>query len=283
METPACPLCAGPAGPAFMKYGYRILECRRCSHRFCGHKPGADHVQAVYGDGYFHGGGAGYPDYLAKGKLLRELGARYARMIAKHAPPGRVLDVGCAAGFLLRGFVDGGWNGKGVEPNAGMAAYGRVQLGLDLVSMPFEDYPAGERFDLVTLIQVLPHFADPAAAMKKAAGLLHEGGLLLVETWDRKSLTARMFGKNWHEYSPPSVLHWFSRGGLESLAAAHGLAKVAAGRPLKWLDGAHAKSIFTYASGALGKIAKPVLDRVVRDGARIPYPSEDVFWMLFRK
>ena len=79
---------------------------------------GADHVRNVYGDHYFTGGGAGYPDYLADGELLRERGRGYARLIAGATTPGRVLDIGAAAGFVLQGLCDEGWRGAGIEPNA---------------------------------------------------------------------------------------------------------------------------------------------------------------------
>jgi len=67
-----------------------------------------------------------------------------------------------------------------------------------------ENLPVDDEYDAVSMIQVLPHFIDPKRAMAVVANVLKPGGLLLVETWNRDSWTARMFGKNWHEYSPPA-------------------------------------------------------------------------------
>src|SRR5205085_11122433 len=105
-------------------------------------------------------------------------------------------------------------------------------------------------FDLVLMLQVLPHFVDPAAALQKAARLVRPGGHLLIETWDRESWTARLSGRRWHEYSPPSVLHWFSRGGVARLASAAGFEEVAIGRPSKWIAAAHTKSGLRHKSEA---------------------------------
>jgi len=33
----------------------------------------------------------------------------------------KVLDIGCAAGFILKGFEDSGWICRGIEPNETMA------------------------------------------------------------------------------------------------------------------------------------------------------------------
>lgn len=107
---------------------------------------------------------------------------------------------------------------------------------------------------------------------------------MLIETWDRKSLTARLFGRHWHEYSPPSVLHWFSREGLRKMGTASGLVHVSQGRPLKMLNGGHAKSLLKHKleTWALGAIASRLVN-LIPDHLPLLYPFDDVFWMLFRK
>ena len=67
----------------------------------------------VYRDDYFNGGGAGYSDYASEAEMLRGRGRDYGFKLARHARPGRMLDVGAAAGFILQGFVDQGWSGIG--------------------------------------------------------------------------------------------------------------------------------------------------------------------------
>ena len=245
----------------------------------------SEHVSQTYGDRYFSGGGQGYSGYLDEGNLLRERGRAYARLVRPHAPcPGRMLDVGAAAGFILKGFQDEGWIGVGVEPNARMAAVARTATGVEVECASFEDYRAAPSFDLVSMIQVISHFVDPSAAVQRAASLLKPGGLLLVETWDRQSLTARLFGKFWHEYSPPSVLHWFSRDGLHAVAQKHGLKMVATGRPKRSIQAGHAASLLRYKLGdsAMGKLAGGVLG-LIPTRLTLPYPGDDLFWALYQR
>jgi hypothetical protein len=104
----------------------------------------AEHVARVYGDAYFRNGGAGYPDYLSESDLLRARGRRYGGLVARHVPPGRLLDVGAAAGCVLRGFTDAGWSGVGIEPNAAMAAYARTGLGVDVQQAMIETWQPAE-------------------------------------------------------------------------------------------------------------------------------------------
>ena len=279
-----CPLCAGATQRLFSKDSYWIRECGGCGHRHAELEESRDHVDRTYGDSYFSGGGAGYRDYLSEGEILRAHGERYARLLGRYLPPGKLLDVGCAAGFLLKGMIDGGWEGDGLEPNARMAGFAKSELGLNVFHCSLEEYQGEAGFDLVSMIQVLPHFVDPAAALARVKSLVRPGGHLLIETWNHRSRTARLFGKHWHEYSPPSVLHWFSPDELAAFLERFGFTKVASGRPAKWLNMGHAKSLVTYKlqHSRLGRAASVVLG-LVPARLSVPYPAEDLFWMLLEQ
>ena len=279
-----CPLCAGAAGRLFVKESIWICECRRCGHQFADFVPAENHVASVYGDQYFVGGQAGYPDYVGEAELLRAHGRYYARMIQRFTRPGEMLDVGAAAGFILQGFLDAGWAGEGLEPNERMCEFARRELGLTFHTGTLESFPRGKQYDLLCMIQVLAHFVDPRAALQAAAALVRGGGFCLVETWNRKSWTARLLRSRWHEYSPPSVLHWFSAGGLQHFMREFGLREVARGRPAKWLNGKHAKALLNYKLPGVGwgRVARAGL-RMIPDRLSIPYPAEDLFWSLYQK
>jgi SAM-dependent methyltransferase len=269
----------------FEKYSYWIRECRRCNHRFCELIPSVEQVQTIYDDSYFHSGGAGYADYLSEGDLLMAHGERYGRLINRYTRPGTVLDVGAAAGFVLKGLVNTGWQGEGIEPNAHMATYARQHLGINVQVGTLETMPVdGRQYDLVNMVQVVAHFHDLRCAFEKATVITRPGGYWLIETWDKDSFVARALGPDWHEYSPPSVLHWFSPATLNQFAARFGFTEVARGKPAKWLNGAHVRSLAGYKL-ANRWLYRPVSAglRLVPDRLRIPYPSFDLFWALYRK
>ncbi len=279
--VPACPVC-GAAGRAWQRArGHLILECPGCTHRW--HVPGqmAGHVDRHYGDAYFDGGGAGYVDYLGQRDLQVDRGRRYGRLLCQHAPGGgRLLDVGAAAGFVLRGFIEAGWQGSGIEPNATMVRHGREVEGLDLQRGTLEDLGEHGSCDAIALLQVVAHLPEVGRAVDAAVRALRPGGLCLVETWDRDSMAARLQGLRWHEYSPPTVLHWFSRRTLTAFCERHGLQFVATGRPLRWLTARHALSLVGHMAGRQVPMA---LLRAVPPALRLPYPPVDLFWMVLRK
>ncbi len=283
LERAACPLCEGPMTRLFSRHGYWISRCIGCRHRSAEIVPTSDHVARIYNDEYFYGGGAGYSDYGSEAALLRDHGRRYAEVLARHMPPGRVLDVGAAAGFVLEGLMQQGWSGAALEPNASMAASARDRLGIDVWNVPLERCPASERFDVVMMVQVIAHLVRPREALAAAKAVTRPGGFWLIETWDRDSWMARLFGKRWHEYSPPSVLHWFSHDGLRRLAAQFGFQEVAHGRPPKRLNAGHAKSLLGYKlrGSKIGRLTETALRAVPNDWS-LPYPSFDLFWALFQ-
>jgi SAM-dependent methyltransferase len=276
-----CPLCSADSKRVFEVKDYWIRDCTSCAHRFTELAVAGDHVEKIYDDSYFNGGGAGYTDYLQESRILRQRGKWYGRLLAKYVRKGKVLDIGAAAGFVLQGLVDTGWNGVGVEPNASMAEFGRKNLNLDIRRSSVENYRTDEQFDMVTMIQVMAHFAKPKDVFGRVSGVVKENGHLLVETWNRKSLSEKIFGTKWHEYSPPSVLHFFTDERIDELAMEHGFERVATGRPSKWISGVHAKSLINFRLGKtliLGKLLA-----LVPDWISIPYPSEDLFWVLYKK
>jgi SAM-dependent methyltransferase len=202
----------------------------------------------------------------------------------QYMKPGCLLDVGAAAGFVMKGFVELGWCAVGIEPNSGMADHARNCLGLDVETCTLEDFEATDRFDLVSMIQVVPHFMDPRRALRSAAQMTKPGGFWLIETWDRRSHAARSMGDAWHEYSPPSVLHWFSKDGLTKLVSEFGFSEVARGRPRKWIRASHAKAVARGASraSALSRILSIVV-ATIPDHLTVPYLGDDVYWVLYER
>lgn len=279
-----CTVCGNEGSRSFQKDGYWVLSCPDCGHQFAELDAEPSHVSKTYGDDYFFGGGAGYPNYIGEANVIRAHGRRYAERIARWVPPGEVLDVGAAAGFFLAGLTDAGWRGTGIEPNGRLAAYARAEVHIDVQQGTLEDLPPTRQFDLVSMVQVMGHFLDPRRALEAAARSTRPGGHWLIETWDRASLSARLLGENWHEYSPPSVVHWFSRDGLTRLAGEFGFEPIAHGRPTKWLGVDHARSLLSHKLGdsALGRITDATLGRLPA-GLALPYPPEDLFWVLLKR
>ena len=265
--------------------GYTYARCAGCGYlRLVDDAPPAE-IEAIYSDSYFFDGVAGgYADYLSQGPLLRAHGKRYGQLLRRYGEPGKLLDVGSAAGFLLAGLRDCGWDAQGIDVNAAMCEWGHTNLNVSIAKHSLERFETDEQFAAVTMVQVIGHLFDIDEAFARASALTKQGGMWLIETWNARSLTARLLGAQWHELSPPSVRRVFTPESLASLAARHGMRQIAFGRPVKRVLCSNVKSLLSHKASA--GVANRMLSRAMRllpDGLEIPYPAEDLFWMLFRK
>lgn len=267
-----------------VKKGFPIKECTHCGHRFTQLKEMEGHLDKVYSDEYFFGGKDGYPGYLHEKDLLLKSGLNYAKIISKYTKPGKLLDVGCAAGFIMKGFEQSGWDCYGVEPNNTMAEYGRKELNLKIQTGSLEDYTTDIKFDLVNLIQVVGSLYNPDKSLSIINSLLNKDGLVLVESWNMKSIAARIAGKYWHEYCPPSVITWFSDKTLSQMFEYYGFQLHAIGRPVKKININHGLSLFDESTPNL-PLKKSVLKLLSKAIGKynMRYPAVDLKWYLFKK
>lgn len=276
--------CKVPKRLIFVKGEYKILECERCEFRYSKiNVPLEKHLEKVYGDDYFLGGKDGYPDYFEEETNIIKQGEYYANIISKYTTPGKMIDIGAAAGFLMQGFSNKKWDVFGIEPNKTMTDYGIRELNLKIINDSFENFDFKGTYDLVTLIQVIGHFYDLNIAMDKLSSLVLPGGYVLVESWDMKSLYARVLGKNWHEYSPPSVLNWFSKSSITNCFEQYGFTNIETGSPQKKISLNHAMTLIEYKYPGL-KFATHFIDKIKGEkDIHIAYPALDIFWCIFKK
>lgn len=144
-----------------------------------------------------------------------------------------LLDIGCGAGGLGRGLRAAGFAGRliGVEPHPDLADHaGRhydtvLRIDIERDPVPME---AGS-LDVLVYGDVLEHLRDPWGVLKRDAGLLAPGGVLLVcvpnlEHW---SFAARLLSGQWR-YEEMGLfdrthLRWFTRGAMQEAIEAAGL------------------------------------------------------------
>ena len=172
-----------------------------------------------------------YRDMRDDNYLVEEAGRRRASQrlldaIERHAPRGRMLEVGCGHGLLLDEARRRGWAVEGLELADASREHAR-SLGLDVRDQTLEE--AEGVYGAVVLADVLEHLDDPVAALRQIAGLLAPGGVTLIVTPDPASRTARLAGSRWWGYLPSHtylIPHTTLRGllrdaGLETVEERH--------------------------------------------------------------
>jgi len=153
-------------------------------------RPSPEELASYYVETYYQTERGSYcksysPEEL--GVIMLRIAQRRAQVheLLGHDRPGRLLDVGCGEGFVLRSFADKGWDVAGIDFSvAGVESMNpdvadRVEQG-DTFSLLDAQIAAGERHDLVWLGNVLEHVLDPVGLMTSLRQLVAPGGLLIV-------------------------------------------------------------------------------------------------------
>ena len=96
----------------------------------------------------------------------------------------RVLDIGCATGYLARALVAQGCTVSGVEYEADAAEQARPTLDRllvgDLEELDLVEFFGRDQFDALVFGDVLEHLRDPLSVLRKARPLLARGGCVVI-------------------------------------------------------------------------------------------------------
>lgn len=97
---------------------------------------------------------------------------------------GRLLDVGCGTGALVRAARDGGTETVAVDLDPEMAALAASRLGTDVTVAGLPDLPfADDGFDTVVASFVLNHVEDPRSGARELVRLAAPGGSVRAMIW----------------------------------------------------------------------------------------------------
>lgn len=241
VPAPVCRICgSGSARLRVRLEGYAVYRCRACDAVYTDLPAGA--IDGLYDESYFESEFGPYFSALfgeTDDSALRTHFAGYLDEIERVARPGALLDIGCAAGLFLDVARGRGWSVDGVEISEHAAAVARerrhvpVRVG-DVMDL---DLPCGA-YDVVTMLDVLEHLADPGAMLDRVHDLLAPGGALALVLPNDRNLTT-MIAMALHRASfgalsyPASRVHqiyhvtYFTPGSISRLLADHGFEVVA--------------------------------------------------------
>lgn len=221
-----CELC-GKTAPQLLweRNGYAIVVCTGCGLQYVGENPQDIDFDALYSEGYYTGtSGQVFSNYVGEERARRADARRKLwSMRRRTSRSGRLLDVGCAAGFFL---VEAKcyFEPQGVEISEYSSRVARERFGLDVFTGRLQDANfAPNSFDVITMWDVIEHLPDPRAVLIEASRILKPGGSLVLTTGDVGSAYARRAGPRWHLLEPPWHLYFFSRATMRAMGEAAGL------------------------------------------------------------
>lgn len=145
-------------------------------------------------------------------RITKRLGQwKRVNFVQKYCPDGRWLDIGSGSGQILQeANFRNRWQLQGLEPNKYAAKYSSSYLGIPIKIFTIEEMPLNnEKYDLITMWDVLEHLANPIQIIDLVSELLNEHGVFIFQVPNLASLDRRVFGKFWNGYDLPRHLNLF--------------------------------------------------------------------------
>ncbi len=251
---PACRCCGsahvslqGRKPGRFIKRDFEFYRCADCGFMFVEPFSGF----AIYDDAYYRGHGPDpYVDYeseyrdwrrtdrLMEFKDLARIAADFLRRretsqatrepFTSRDAPLRWLDFGCGAGALLKYLRERNrLDGRSLELTGhDVGSYAELLRRQDrfrILNLEELSAEPDERYDVISMIEVLEHLPDPRGPLALVGRLLKPGGLLLLTTGNLSSWMARRQGIHYRYCAPEIHVSLFNPHCLSQLYRRVGL------------------------------------------------------------
>ena len=238
METlKECPVCGASEHKELLQSRdftvssetFGIQECLRCGFAYTNPRPSLQELGRYYASEAYishsdtQKGLKNRLYHLARAFTLRRKISQINRLSGSKT--GRLLDLGCGTGYFLEAAVKAGWQGEGVEPDAGAAQQAAARSGCNVYpESQLDEYPEG-RFDLITMWHVMEHVPQLKQRAAQLFRLLKPGGILVVAVPNRQSLDAEIYGSFWAAWDVPRHLNHFRPADVDRLFSTSGFIK----------------------------------------------------------
>ncbi len=265
-ETLACPICCEEGQLALRQRDlnksirpdleHELFECGRCG-LFYQRLMDLDLLLSFYPESYYE---------KAHGRLFRWIGsvrnALRAHAVGWRARKGRVIDVGCGAGTLLRSLKGRGWTVVGMDWNPANAARVAKAVGCEVAAGPdgLDNIPE-KSLQVVSMMHVLEHEQEPGQLLSAAHRILEPGGRIVVAVPNAASLTRTLFGQYWAGYDLPRHRRIFTPRSLQACLKQCGFqVERTTGRfSDEWLDLLRSAYLFSRERGLGGRVVPLLL------------------------
>jgi len=207
-----CCLCQSQQQKLFLDAKQRtVVECEDCGLRSLSPMPTLDHMIEINEETV-------HPFFnacLEDEESYRTYFEPKLNALQRAQPNGRLLDVGCGAGFFLDAARTRGYDVSGVDLSPVPAAHARDKLGLDVrVDSLYGLKAPAAKFDAVTIFQTIEHDPNPDALCAELYRIIRPGGVLMVTTPAADGFVARVMGRRWFGYRNVEHVSFFSQDSL---------------------------------------------------------------------
>lgn len=235
-----CPMCGAAECRVFLARcrdvlhrtsgEWTLMECTHCAVVFTAPPLQQDELSRYYPEEYVPHHSLGSIRSNPVGALFRFLAVLPYRLrfgkVEWDEPPfgnGRLLDVGCGQGALLKRMNRLGWRcwGIDVSPHAVAETQRNVPEATVFLS-DLAHLSTQQSFDVIVMSHVLEHLPKPVDGLRQCHRLLSPGGKLVLSIPNLGSFEARRFGRAWMGLEVPRHLFHFREPVIRRLLGDNG-------------------------------------------------------------
>ncbi len=222
------------------RFGGNIFECQRCGLQFLLPQPDDARLNTIYEKEYFETWGITNQEPIVRELKMKTFRLRFKVIESELKSGDKILDCGCATGYLLEAGKEAGYEPFGVDlsefaAKESIRKFGgsRIYCG-QLEHAQFEDNPS-KIFSALFLMDYIEHVRNPKDVLKLAASMLKENGSIVISTPKLNSMSHRLMGKGWSHYKEEH-LFYFSFEAMKKILEESGFTEIGEHPPYKYLS-----------------------------------------------
>jgi SAM-dependent methyltransferase len=128
---------------------------------------------------------------------------------------------------MLQEAKTAGWDAVGVETSDFAAQYARERTGCPVHTGTLQEARLeSESFDVITLMDVIEHVAEPSPLIDEIYRVLRPGGVIFLVTPNFGSLFVRIYGSKAYGIGPEEHVVYFQPGTIERLLQKSGFRRI---------------------------------------------------------
>lgn len=214
-----CPICDKKD---YISLGYReglqIVVCNNCDHVYVNPRLSVESVKDLYSMNYWSEITVNHGNPSLKERAHFDYENAYYKLqrdVLDQKKNGRLLDIGCSNGALIRRAIENGFHAIGIEPSPDVAQFAKETFGVDVVVGTIEssDLP-NDHFDILLAHDVIEHVFDVNDFINGCFQKLRQGGMLVIETPTTDSVNFSYEGLNWMYCIPIEHINLFNQRNL---------------------------------------------------------------------
>ena len=131
--------------------------------------------------------------HRGKSHWYEELGRYQVASVLEHTDGASLLDLACGDGVLTAQLAPHFDRVVGVDAsNAHLDKARRACPGAEFHCSLIEEWMTTERFDTITLLNILEHVVNPVAVLRQARGWLAEDGIIIAQVPNARAINRRL-------------------------------------------------------------------------------------------